>query len=267
MGYREYYGGGFSAPRLNKAVKSLLIANGIIFLFQWVAGREFIMLFGLVPVQFWQNFHIWQAVTYMFLHGGFFHLLFNMYALWMFGSELEATWGDREFLKYFFITGIGAGLLTVIVSPRSLIPTIGASGAIYGILVAYGMLFPNRIIFLNFFFPIKAKYLVILFGVIELIASFNYSSDGIAHFAHLGGMLIGFLYLRRDWKFQSFFERVKRKRPRISVRPQPGRRKEREEIQAEVDRILNKISREGMESLTEEEQEVLDEASKLYKEQ
>jgi len=267
MGYREYYGRGFSIPRLNKAVKSLLIANGIIFLFQMAAGMQFIELFGLVPQQFWKNFHIWQVVTYMFLHGGFWHILFNMYALWLFGSDLEATWGEREFLKYYFITGIGAGLLTVISSPNSLIPTIGASGAIYGILVAYAMLFPNRILYINFFFPIKAKYLVLIFGVLELFSSFNYTSDGVAHFAHLGGMIIGFLYLKGDWRFQSLFNRLKSTRPKIVVRRSPDTKRNREDIQAAVDRILIKISNEGMESLTEEEQEILDEASRLYKEQ
>jgi membrane associated rhomboid family serine protease len=267
MGYREYYGGGFAFPRWNKAVKTLLIANGIVFLFQWVAGQQFILLFGLVPQHFWKNFHVWQVVTYMFLHGGIWHILLNMYALWLFGSELEATWGEREFYKYYFITGVGAGLLTVITSPNSLIPTIGASGAIFGILIAFGMLFPDRIIYLNFFFPIKAKYLVILFGIFELLSSFRHTSDGIAHFAHLGGMVIGFLYLKGDWRFQSLFQRLKSSKPKITVRRTAEKKKKREDIQAEVDRILFKISKEGMDSLTEEEQEILDEASRLYKEQ
>jgi len=225
------------------------------------------MTFGLVPQYFWHEFHLWQVVTYMFLHGGIFHIFFNMYALYLFGSELEAVWGEREFYKYYFICGIGAGLLTAISSPRSFVPTIGASGAIFGILVAYGMLFPNRTIYLNLLFPIQAKYLVILYGIIELIASFNHTSDGIAHFAHLGGMGIGFLYLKMDWKLGSFFERLKMKRPRISIHPPGESSDQREEIQEEVDRILHKISSEGMESLTEEEQKTLDEASRLYKEQ
>jgi len=271
MGYREYYGGWSFAPRWNRAVKTLLIANGLVFLLQWVLqwvdGRQFIMLFGLVPQKFWQEFYLWQVVTYMFLHGGIWHIFFNMYALYLFGSELEASWGEREFFKYYFICGIGAGLLTAISSSGSSIPTIGASGAIYGILVAYGMLFPNRILMINFLFPIKAKYLVILYGIIALVSSFGYTSDGIAHFAHLGGMGIGFLYLKGEWRIQAWIARLKSKRSNFTVRSSIEVSRKKEEIQSKVNRILQKISLEGMESLTEEEHKILDEASRIYKDQ
>jgi len=119
-----------------------------------------------------------------------------MFALWMFGCELERTWGTRVFVRYALVTGVGAGISTVIASPNLGIPTVGASGLVYGILLAYGLLFPNRLIYLYLIFPIKAKYFVLIFGALELFASWSGSSDNIAHFAHLGGMLFGFVYLR-----------------------------------------------------------------------
>jgi membrane associated rhomboid family serine protease len=119
-----------------------------------------------------------------------------MFALWMFGCELERHWGTRVFVKYVLVTAIGAGISTVIVFPNLSIPTIGASGLVYGILLAYGLFFPNRMIYLYFLFPIKAKYFVLIFGAIELYASWSGSSDNIAHLAHVGGMLFGFVYIR-----------------------------------------------------------------------
>lgn len=254
--------------RFGGAVRNLIIANVAIFLLQLVIGGRLVSIFGLVPRAVLRNFAFWQPVTYLFLHGSFFHILFNMYALWMFGSEIERIWGSREFLKYYFITGIGAGILTVLSSPSSPIPTIGASGAIFGLLLAYGLLFPERYILLNFFFPIKAKYLVLIFGLIELLVSFRYTSDGIAHFAHLGGMLVGFIYLKLDWRLLSFKKQVTHPGVRPQRRPRlvPRRRGEEEQatLEREVDRILSKISRLGMESLTEEEREILERASRLY---
>jgi membrane associated rhomboid family serine protease len=137
----------------------------------------------------------------------------------MFGCELERHWGTRVFVKYALVTGIGAGISTVIVSPNLAVPTIGASGLVYGILLAYGLLFPNRLIYLYFLFPIKAKYFVLIFGALELYASWSGSSDNIAHLAHLGGMLFGFVYLRyysllstlRRYYYQSKRRRLRKK--------------------------------------------------------
>jgi membrane associated rhomboid family serine protease len=186
---------------LTRAVKTIIVTCAVVFLYQFISqaitgGSEINLIFGLVPVLVWKRFFIWQLATYALLHGGFFHLLFNMFALWMFGCELERAWGTRMFVKYALVTGIGAGISTVIVSPHLAIPTIGASGLVYGILLAYGLLFPNRLIYLYFLFPIKAKHFVLIFGALELFASWSGSSDNIAHLAHLGGMLFGFIYLR-----------------------------------------------------------------------
>jgi len=158
---------------------------------------SFISNFGLTPAQVTHNFHLWQLVTYIFLHATSqpFHIIFNMLGLWMFGSELESLWGSRQFTKFFFICGIGAGLLSVLLSPSSFVTTIGASGAIYGILAAYGILFPNRII-IFIIFPIPAKWFVLLLGGMAFFSSLSASGSGIANVAHLGGMLCGLIYLR-----------------------------------------------------------------------
>ena len=213
----------FGGP-LTRAVKTIMISCVVVFLYQFISqaitGRsEINLIFGLIPVLVWKKFFIWQLFTYAFLHGGLFHLLFNMFALWMFGCELERHWGSRVFIKYALVTGIGAGISTVIVSPNLAIPTIGASGLVYGILLAYGLLFPNRMIYLYFLFPIKAKYFVLIFGALELFASWSGSTDNIAHLAHLGGMLFGFVYLRyysllsglRRYYYQTKKKRLRRK--------------------------------------------------------
>src|SRR5262247_3223129 len=150
-------------PPWTRAVKILVIACVIAFalqLFDGLTGVPSItQKFGLTPYQVTHNFYVWQLVTYIFLHDGIFHILFNMLGLWMFGSDLERVWGSRQFTKYFFICGIGAGLFTVLLTPNSGVPVIGASGAIYGVLLAFGLLFPDRII-IFMIFPIPAKWFV-----------------------------------------------------------------------------------------------------------
>jgi membrane associated rhomboid family serine protease len=195
------YSGRFSTyafPRWTPVVKILIITCVVIFFLQAfdsiAGGPSIVDKFGLRPADVTQKLYLWQVVTYMFLHGGFLHILFNMLSLWMFGSELENVWGARQFTKFFFICGIGAGLLTVLFSPGSAIPTIGASGAVYGILAAFGILFPNRII-IFYIFPIPAKWFVLIVGAMAFFSSFS-AGSGIAHIAHLGGMLCGLIYLR-----------------------------------------------------------------------
>jgi membrane associated rhomboid family serine protease len=213
----------FGGP-LTRAVKIIIISCVAVFLYQFISqiitGRsEINLIFGLIPVLVWRKFFIWQLFTYAFLHGGIFHLIFNMFALWMFGCELERHWGTRMFIKYALVTAIGAGISTVIIFPNLSIPTIGASGLVYGILLAYGLFFPNRIIYLYLLFPIKAKYFVLIFGAIELYASWSGSSDNIAHIAHVGGMLFGFVYIRyysilnslRLYYYQSKWRRLYRR--------------------------------------------------------
>jgi len=182
------------------AVKTLVIACVVGFFLQifdqFAGAPSFTYKFGLVPAEVTQSYYLWQLVTYIFLHGGFFHILFNMLGLYMFGGELEATWGTREFTKFFFICGIGAALTSVVASPHSPVPIIGASGAIFGLLLAYGVLFPNRIIYLYMIIPIKAKWFVVIFGTITFLSALSATGSGVAYVAHLGGMLFGFIYLK-----------------------------------------------------------------------
>ena len=183
-------------------IKWLLITNTALFVLYYLsAGTRFqqaFWLFSLAPAAVVGHFAIWQLFTYMFLHGGFGHILFNMLSLWWFGSDLERDWGTRRFLRYYFVCGVGAGLCDVALNAYLgtwNTRTIGASGAIFGLLLAFGMLYPNRIIYLYFFFPIKAKYLVMIFGAIAFLGTLQVNS-GVSHIAHLGGMLFGYLYLR-----------------------------------------------------------------------
>jgi len=186
--------GTYSTSMIPNTVRALLMANVIVYLLQQIFDNVLTHYFGLTPGLFWRGF-IWQPVSYMFLHGGFFHIFFNMFVLWMFGRTLETIWGPKRFLKYYFICGVGAGLLSAVLDPTSYIPIVGASGAIYGLLLAFGVLFPNQPIYLYFLFPIKAKYFVMGLVVIEFISGFN-PNIMVAHFAHLGGMLFGFVYLQ-----------------------------------------------------------------------
>ena len=144
---------------MTRAVKTLLIANGVVYLFQLLVGPRLILTLGLIPRVAWSRFYLWQFFTYMFLHGNFLHIFLNMYALWIFGIEIERMWGTREFYKYYFITGVGAGVIHTILTPMSTIPTIGASGAVMGILTAYAVMFPHRVITLLLFFilPIRMR--------------------------------------------------------------------------------------------------------------
>jgi len=190
--YRSRFSFGYG---LTPVIKNLMIIMGSVFIIQMLITRWIDFYFGLIPLMVWKKYFLWQLFTYIFLHGGLSHLLFNLLALWMFGGELENYWGSKKFLRYFFFCGIGAGLCTVIFSPYQFVPVIGASGAIYGILLAFGWLFPNRLIYIYFLFPIPAKYFVIIFGLIELFSSMQGTGGGIAHLTHLGGLLFGILYM------------------------------------------------------------------------
>jgi membrane associated rhomboid family serine protease len=200
----------FGPGPLSPALKYLIGANVGVFVLQTALGlvsaaydTRFLWFFGLRPEDVVGGLRIWQLATYMFLHGGLLHILFNMLALWMFGVELEHRWGTRNFLKFYFVTGIGAAVLTVIVSflpfefAASLRGSIivGASGAIYGLLLAYGLYFPDRQVLLYFLFPIRAKYFVMIMGAIALYASVT-DAGGVANVTHLGGLLVAYAYLR-----------------------------------------------------------------------
>jgi membrane associated rhomboid family serine protease len=201
LGTARSFGPGGSVPPV---VKLLLIANVGVYTFQVLAAAlartRLDQIFGLVPYDVTHHLFVWQLGTYMFLHdiSSFLplHLGLNMLALWMFGSELEETWGSERFARFYFVTGIGAGLCSVLASWNSYIPIIGASGAIYGLLAAYGILFPDRTLLLYFIVPIKAKWFVLILGLITFWSSLSASGGGVAHVAHLGGMIFGWLYLR-----------------------------------------------------------------------
>jgi rhomboid family protein len=185
-------GGGAITP----AVKFLLIANTAVFVLQTFVGNRLLYFLGLVPQLVWNNLYLWQLFTYQFLHGGLFHLLFNMLALWMFGGDLERRWGTIFFLKYYFVSVLGGGILNALLTPNQMVPSIGASGGVYGILLAYGLIYPNQIVYFYFLFPIKMKHFVWIIGAISLYSSIATGQSGIAHLAHLGGMGFGYLYLR-----------------------------------------------------------------------
>ena len=223
-------------------VKNLLIINGLLFLATISLnnlGIDLVKIFGLHQFQS-NNFRPHQIITHLFMHGSFTHLFFNMFALWMFGKILENIWGQKKFLIYYMITGIGAAAIHLIFCQYQIInisnqipdlvniaiegkynpsiplskkltqliitPTVGASGAVFGLLLAFGMLFPNALLYLYFAIPIKAKYFVIGYGLIELYAGIsNNPADNVAHFAHLGGMIFGYFLIKYWKKDTSYF--------------------------------------------------------------
>lgn len=189
----QYQPQGFSL--LPPAVKHLLIINVLVFGADYVLQRQGIYLGNILALFSLQsgNFQMWQPLSYMFMHANLSHIFFNMFNLWMFGAAMENFWGTKRFLIYYLACGIGAGLLYMLLPGVHI--TVGASAAVYGLLLAFGMTFPNEYIYLYFLMPIKTKWFVTGMIVIELLQGIFYSYDGVAHFAHLGGMLIGFLLI------------------------------------------------------------------------
>jgi membrane associated rhomboid family serine protease len=184
-------------------VIKVIIANVVFFALQIIGSIGFhgaiLEYFALTPAQVTHKLYIWQLVTYMFLHGNFAHIFFNMYALLIFGIPIEQEWGSRRFLFYYFFTGIGAGLTIYVINlvfpgQGYFTPTIGASGAVFGLLLAFGVLYPDAELLLFFFIPIKAKYLVLLYGMLELFLEMQGGMGNISHLGHLGGLFFGILY-------------------------------------------------------------------------
>ena len=294
MSYRPAFFGGFSM--FPPVIKGLIVSNVIVwFLLDFLLAPftlAGVPVFGILSeyLALWPpgtNFWPWQLVTYMFMHGGFLHLFFNMLALWMFGMELENTWGSRKFLIFYLLCGVGAGVANVLVAiPLELTaPTVGASGAVFGVLIAFAMLFPDRPIYLYFLFPVRAKYLITVWIGLELLLGVTGSSDGVAHFAHLGGAAVGFLYMAvelgiiplREWLISfrgeesyPFTNNARIRKGGEEVRDaqfydihtgKPTGRKP-DVTQEVIDAILDKIGTGGYQSLTEEEKRILNEASK-----
>ena len=226
----------FQRKIMPEVVKNLLIINVIFFLTTLFLEKQGIDLTDMLGLHYFQapKFKSWQIVTYMFMHGGWGHIIFNMFALWMFGSAMENEWGPKRFLTYYFVCGIGAAIVqsaayyyslqpllnevsnaqatnqysmdSIIESRNNLLNAplaVGASGAVFGLLLAYGMTFPNNIIYVNLFIPVKAKYFVIFYGAIELFSGVaGRAGDNVAHFAHLGGLVFGFLLIMY-WRNQN----------------------------------------------------------------
>lgn len=295
--------------------KNLLIVNVVVFLATYLFRTIGVDLNNVLGLHFFlaPDFHIYQLFTYMFAHGGFSHIFFNMFALWMFGCIVERTWGPKKFLTYYIVCGVGAGLfqeLAQFAIASEHIPhftlaqtmkvanayaaflnpwtTVGASGAVYGILLAFGMLYPEERIFIfPLPVPIKAKWFVMGYAAIELFMAYSSTGDGVAHLAHLGGMVFGF-FLIRYWRRhpdirysrrsgQQFFDSMRASWERRTGRKDRGgvftnsantrhesdwdynaRRKAEQE---RMDEILDKIRRNGYESLTREEKQQLFDAS------
>mgnify|MGYP000616156658 FL=1 len=246
------------------AIKFIISINFLIFILQYLSGMEdeLFTIFGIVPSKTFGELMLWQPFTYLFFHGGIWHVLINMFVLWMFGSELEKFWGKKEFLRFFFITGIGSGLITILFSLSSTNPVVGASGAIYGVLLAYGLLFPNRLVYLYFLIPIKVKYLVMLIGAIAFFSSLNPGNSNISHLTHLSGMVIGFIYLRSSINWNTINHFVIHRKDEIKRHYEDKKNEQREALKLQVDAILDKINDVGYDNLSESEREFLFKASK-----
>lgn len=211
------YGSAIGLPPLTRMVKRIMIVNGAVWCLQFL-----IFLFtrldplsqwlGLVPSAVLHG-QIWRPASYMWLHlaPSPFHLLFNMLFLWMLGGQLEQHWGRRAFLRYYLVCGIGAGMFIVasgLFGTADAI-TIGASGAIYGLILAFGVVFAERLILFMMIFPMKARTFALIMFVLTFTLSISYTRDGVSHVAHLGGMIVGYLYLKRAWRVGEFVQELR----------------------------------------------------------
>ena len=246
-------------PRLfTNAIKVLISINFVIFILQTLSKSEalFFPLFGLVPKLVWSEKMIWQPVTYLFFHGGIWHVLINMFVLWMFGSELERFWGKNHFLKFYFITGVGSGLVTMLVNIQSITPVVGASGAVYGVLLAYGLTYPNRTVYLYGIIPIKSLWFVLGIGFIAFMSSFDNMSQ-VSHVTHLSGMLIGYVMLKKPIKLKGLWFQLRKKTLEYQIQREEKELSKNFIVEQDINQILDKINQEGFDSLTDEEQDRL----------
>ena len=284
MRYSGYQRVGFGGFHLTPWVKRLMIVNGAVFLLTVVVGRSLIFdLFAFRPSRVLTR--PWGVGTYMFLHYDFWHLLLNMLVLFFFGPPLEDRWGSREFIRFWMICGMGGAALSFLFASYTI---VGASAAAYGVMLAFAMNWPDVPIYIWGIFPVKAKWLVAFLFVTSMFSAFGSDGGGVAHFAHLGGLAAGFLYLKADWRIPSGAGQVKKKASSVRVAIVPGPPKGRgrkasgggEEPRAarprgwndddesalldQVDAVLDKISATGMSSLTDEERKLLDEVSRRH---
>lgn len=271
----QSYGFNFSYM-LTPWVKRLLIANTVVFLLSAIIGLELVVeWFAFNPSNL--LFRPWGVVTYMFLHGDLWHLLMNMLVLFFFGPPLEARWGSQEFIKFYLICGLGGVALSFLFAPSGI---IGASAAVYGVMLAFAMTWPEAPIYVWGIFPVKAKWLATFLFVLTFMSAFGGAGGGIAHFAHLGGLLTGLLYLKVDWRSatRSRSSKDTARARRLAIVPRDeeeetasGERRatrprhEEDALLDRVDEILDKISAHGMASLSPEEVRILDEVSKRHR--
>ena len=278
MAYRDRSTGYSFGYGLTPWVKRLLIANVVV----WLAMLALPVLddwLGLVPADVLSR--PWTPLTYMFVHGGFLHLFFNMIILFFFGPPLEGMWGGREFLKFYLISGLGAALFSFFFASH--VGVVGASGALFGVMLAFAMNWPDMPIHIWGILPVKAKWLVGFLVLVSLLTIAGQTlggrpGDGVAHFAHLGGFVTAFLYLKLDYRLTSRLKRLRefvdRRRLAVSsgggetpdapTTPRRGQRSE-DRVLDEVDQVLDKISESGLQSLSEEELRLLDQVSKKYR--
>jgi membrane associated rhomboid family serine protease len=261
-------------------VKRLLIANVAVFFASLAIGPDFfIEWFSFQPQRVLVR--PWGVFTYMFVHGGFTHILVNMLVLFFFGPPLEATWGARAFVRFYVICGIGGVALSFLFMPAAV---VGASAAMYGLMLAFAMNWPDAPIYVWGIFPVKARWLVAFLFVVSLFSAFGSpagTGGGVAHFAHLGGLLAGFIYLKLDWRPSDKLDKLRKatRVRRLAIVPrddeeEAGRaassstawsRVDERRLLDAVDRVLDKISAEGMSSLTADERRLLDEVSKRHR--
>ena len=240
----------------NTMVARIIVANLVVFFIQGTS-LTFTNLFALTPSLVVGKLYVWQLVTYMFLHGNFTHIFFNMLMLWLFGSTVESVWGGRNFLRYYIFCGVGGALASLVFNYNSHI--VGASGAIFGLYIAYAMMFPDNRIYLYFLFPVKAKYLIAGLAVIQVMQGIS-GPSGIADFAHLGGMAAGLVFFRTDL--------IRRIRFNLGARRQwkqhtsENRREEPAGESDNIDSILDKISAKGYDHLTTTEKRILENYSR-----
>lgn len=277
MSYRGAYASPFS---VTPWVSRLLIANAVVFLlvattvlpFRWAVD-----FLAFNPGDVLER--PWTVVTYMFLHGRFGHLFVNLLGLFFFGPPLEERWGSTEFIKYYLVCGAGAVLVSFLFGDHAV---FGASGAVYGLLLAFALTWPDAPIYVMFILPVKAKYLALFLGAFDLLSGVMGRADGVAHFAHVGGLVVGYLYLQRGWRTHLRLDRWRwrGRRPKLTAIPggesngeatgesAPRRRHggADADLWDEVDRVLDKIAASGLNSLTPEERHFLDEISKRYRE-
>ena len=272
MKYRLQFNPGEAAykPQIfTEAIKILISINFIIYALQSLAGKEdiFFRLFGLVPNVFISELMLWQPFTYMFFHAPYYssvgisHILLNMLGLWVFGRELEQAWGKSKFLKYYFLTGIGSGLITYLFQINSDNPVIGASGAVYGILLAYGISFPNRMLYIWGLIPVRSIWLVVIMGSIAFFGLLG-RADGISHVTHISGMFIGYLLLKKKWQLTDIIFAMRKKTVEFQVQRKEDRALKKKNINRDLDMILEKIKEVGFSGLSKEEQSKLYESSK-----